>query len=89
MDGLKTLYDVHIDNPDKYQYSKKTTFVVSTGADIEGAIKSAKRVKFAFPMIFLEFVREHEEIKGMQSTDGLCDDLKLMAIQRGLIFAVE
>lgn len=59
-DGLKR-YMTHIDNPDKYQYSKDDIRCFN-GADVETAYKISEAGKKLAIYDILQFVQEHEEI---------------------------
>ena len=60
-DGLKR-YMTHIDNPDKYQYSKDDIRCYN-GADVETAYKISEAGKKLAIYDILQFVQEHEEIR--------------------------
>ena len=60
-DGLKR-YMTHIDNPDKYQYSKDDIRCFN-GADVENAYKISEGGKKIAIYDILKFVQEHEEIR--------------------------
>jgi hypothetical protein len=60
-DGLKR-YMTHIDNPDKYQYSKDDIRCFN-GADVETAYKISEEGKKLAIYDILQFVQEHEEIE--------------------------
>lgn len=75
-DGLKR-YMTHIDNPDKYQYSKNDIRCFN-GADVENAYKISEGGKKLAIADILRFVQEHEEIENyyqlMDYAMGLKDD---------------
>lgn len=60
-DGLKR-YMTHIDNPDKYQYSKDDIRCFN-GADVENAYKISEGGKKIAIYDILKFIQEHEEIR--------------------------
>ena len=60
-DGLKR-YMTHIDNPDKYQYSKDDIRCFN-GAAVESAYRISEEGKKLAVYDILQFVREHEEIR--------------------------
>lgn len=60
-DGLKR-YMTHIDNPDKYQYSKDDIRCFN-GAEVENAYKISEAGKKLAIYDILQFVQEHEEIE--------------------------
>lgn len=60
-DGLKR-YMTHIDNPDKYQYSKDDIRCFN-GADVENAYRISEEGKKLAIYDILQFVQEHEEIE--------------------------
>lgn len=60
-DGLKR-YMTHIDNPEKYQYSKDDIRCFN-GADVESAYKISEEGKKLAIYDILKFVQEHEEIE--------------------------
>lgn len=60
-DGLKR-YMTHIDNPDKYQYSKDDIRCFN-GADVESAYRISEEGKKLAIADILQFVQEHEEIE--------------------------
>lgn len=59
-DGLKR-YMTHIDNPDKYQYSKDDIKLFN-GADVDNAYKLSEDAKRDTIYDILKFIQEHEEI---------------------------
>ena len=73
-DGLKR-YMTHIDNPDKYQYSKNDIRCFN-GADVENAYKISETGKKLAIYDILKFVREHEEISDYNQLMDYAMDLK-------------
>lgn len=73
-DGLKR-YMTHIDNPDKYQYSKDDIRCFN-GADVESAYKISEEGKKIAIYDILKFVQEHEEISNYNQLMDYALDLK-------------
>lgn len=73
-DGLKR-YMTHIDNPDKYQYSKDDIRCYN-GADVEGAYKISETGKKLAIADIMAFIREHEEIENYYQLMDYAMDLK-------------
>lgn len=60
-DGLKR-YMTHIDNPDKYQYSKDDIRCFN-GADVESAYRISEEGKKLAIFDIMQFIQEHEEVR--------------------------
>lgn len=73
-DGLKR-YMTHIDNPDKYQYSKDDIRCFN-GADVENAYKLSETGKKLAIADIMAFIREHEEIENYYQLMDYAMDLK-------------
>lgn len=73
-DGLKR-YMTHIDNPDKYQYSKDEIKCFN-GASIDSAYSISEEGKKLAIADIMKFVREHEEISDYYQLMDYAMDLK-------------
>lgn len=73
-DGLKR-YMTHIDNPDKYQYSKDDIRCFN-GADVVSAYRISEDGKKLAIADIMAFIREHEEIENYYQLMDYAMDLK-------------